>query len=81
MSAYDILRITLKYPDLSSRQIGWRLNLHHGYIRQVWHRAGIFRGRRKSGSCTYDPINEEVLNRLKKEFGDEAFARAGKDSR
>ncbi len=40
-----VLELTMKYPMLSSANIADRIGCHSAYVRAVWHRNGIFKGR------------------------------------
>lgn len=43
-TAYRIRNLTKRRPDLNSTEIAAEVGCKSGYVRSVWHRAGIFRG-------------------------------------
>lgn len=50
---HKVLDLTRRFPKWSSRQIGEQLGLHPAYVRAVWHRNQIFKGKHNP-SVVYD---------------------------
>ena len=52
--AFNILDLTKRRPELNSTEISREIGCRPGYVRTVWHRAGIFRGPHDA-SVVYTP--------------------------